>query len=142
MSVEENIRAQDGFELGGEFYRWHVTDSGKDLMLIDRFTTMPIPEFFALVEDDFDRGRAPVLLAMLATSIRARHPEWSVDRIERLVLNTSLTEIVFVEADLEEDTRPPQQPDPDGPEAAAPSGSPLNGSSSSSIPAESSTSPT
>lgn len=105
-------RREDGFELDGKFYRWTVTDTGKDLMLIDRFTGLPIPEFFSTIEDSFDRGRGPVLLAMIATSIRAGHPDWSVNRIERTVLNLSLgDDIVFIEADAEEQILPPADGD-------------------------------
>ena len=104
--------AEDGFELDGTFYRWTVTDNGKDLMLIDRFTQMPIQEFFATVEDNFDRGRAPILLAMIATSIRAEHPDWSVDRIARLVMDASLTDISFIGGDEEEPANPPEEAAP------------------------------
>lgn len=98
---------EDGFELHGEFYRWQVTDQGKDLMLIDRLTGMPIAEFFELIEDSFDRGRAPILLAMIATSIRAKHPDWTVERIYRTVTTLSLGgDVTFIEADVEEDDRP------------------------------------
>lgn len=104
---DESKKAEDGFELDGTFYRWNLTDSGKDLMLIDRFTQMPVQEFFETVEDNFDRGRAPILLAMLATSIRAGHPDWSVERIVRSVMALNLSAVVFVDADVEEETLPP-----------------------------------
>lgn len=117
---------EDGFELGGEFYRWHVTDNGKDLMLIDRFTAMPIQEFFEIIEDTFDRGRAPVLLAMLATSIRAKHPDWSVERIARTVMGTNLSDVAFIEGDAEEEK--PLPPDAAAEEAAADSTSSADGS--------------
>lgn len=109
---------EDGFELptgqelpSGEperiFYRWSVSDGGKDLMLIDRFTGMPIQEFFEVIEDTFDRGRAPILLALIATSIRKRHPDWSVERVVRTVQNLSLSDVVFVDSDTEEAVGPP-----------------------------------
>lgn len=127
----------DGFEWNGRFYRWHLTDRGKDLLLIDRIAQMPVDEFFELVEDEFDRTRTPVLLAMIATSIRHGHPQWSYQRIERIVLNLSLSEdIVFIEGDAEEDDAGP----PDGPgeqaPPAAPSEKPGGESSSPSTPKE------
>lgn len=134
-NVETIDRKEDGFELDGVHYRWHVTDTGKDLMLIDRFTGMPVAEFFDVIEDEFDRGRAPILLAMLATSIRAKHPDWSVERIARLVMNTSLGDVVFVDSDAEEQLVPPAE----GGQTPPTSTEPSNGSSSSSTPEETST---
>lgn len=90
---------EDGFELGGVFYRWTASDTGKDLMLIDRFTGMPVHEFFGIIEDTFDRGRAPILLALMATSIRAKFPDRSVERIVRQVQDLSLGEVVFIGGD-------------------------------------------
>ena len=134
-----------GFEYKGQFYAWKVGDTGKDLMLIDKFSGMSITDFFALIDDDVDSGRAPVVLAMIACSIRAGHPDWSVERITRTVMNLSLSEdIAFMDADSEEVT-----PDPTAApaEASAPptggaSTSPSNGSSPSSTPADSSASET
>jgi hypothetical protein len=116
--TENSKPPDDGFELptGKElpdgtkermFYRWHVSDGGKDLMLIDRFTGMPIQEFFETIEDSFDRGRAPILLALMATSIRNRHQDWSVERIVRTVQNVNLSDVEFIDADVEESAVPP-----------------------------------
>lgn len=145
---DEAPQAQDGFELGGRFYRWHLTDRGKDLLLIDRIAQMPVDEFFDLVEDEFDRTRTPVLLAMIATSIRAEHPQWSHQRIERMVMNLSLSEdITFIDgeveaaSELEDALRPPGEREGQAPEAA-PSLSPVDGFSSSSTPPEPSESET
>lgn len=101
--------SEDGFELNGKFYRWSVSDGGKDLMLIDRFAKMPVTDFFDIIEDSFDRGRAPILLALIATSVMAQHPEWSVERVERTVLNLHLSDVTFIDSDAEEDTLPPGQ---------------------------------
>lgn len=90
---------EEGFEYQGEFYRWRVSDVGKDLMLIDYFTHMPVQEFFDIVDDALERGRAPVLMALMATSIRAAHPERSVERISRLVMDMPLGEVSFVGGD-------------------------------------------
>lgn len=101
-------RSEDGFELDGTFYRWALSDQGKDLMLIDRFTQMPISEFFSVIEDGFDRGRGPVLLAMIATSIRAGNPDWTVERVVRRVMDLSLgDDVTFIDGGAEEDPRPP-----------------------------------
>lgn len=141
MADETTAAAEDGFEYQGTFYRWQVTDVGKDLMLIDRFAGIPVLDFFELVEDDHERARGPILLTLIATSIRARHPEWSVERITRLVMNLSLGEVSFLGGDEEE---PPLVPPAQeaAPPAAAPSNSPSNGSSSSPTPAESTNSET
>lgn len=107
--VDTIDRHEDGFEVEGEFYRWAVTDTGKDLMLIDRFTGMPVAEFFETIEDNFDRGRAPILLALMATSIRGKHTEWSVERVVRFVQGVSLGEVAFVDSDAEEQPIPPAE---------------------------------
>lgn len=100
--------AEAGFEYAGEFYPWSVSDGAKDLILIDRFTGMPVTDFFAAVEDDIDRGRAPILLALMATSIRAKHPDRSPERIGRTVEGLSLSEVEFIDGDEPEgDDGPP-----------------------------------
>ena len=136
VQVNGDKPADDGFELYGEFYRWHVTSKGKDLMLIDRFTEMPPQDFFAVLEDDFDRSRAPILLALIATSIRNRHQDWSLERIVRTVMELDLGEdITFIDADVEEAEGPPSSA---GEEPAAISPSPSSESSPSPTPQESS----
>jgi hypothetical protein len=90
---------EEGFEYQGEFYRWTVSDVGKDLMLIDYFTHMPVQEFFEVVDDALERGRAPILMALMATSIRAAHPERSVERISRMVMDIPLGDVAFVGGD-------------------------------------------
>lgn len=95
---------QNGFEWRGQFYAWSVSDIGKDLMLIDRIAQIPVGAFMELVVDAEESERAPVLLALVATSIRRVHPEWSVDRIYRAVMGLSMSEdITFVYAEEEED---------------------------------------
>ncbi len=102
---------QDGFEykIPGEdeatFFAWTVSDGGKDMMLIDHFTHLPIYEFFALIDDEFDRSRAPILLAMMATSIRAKHPDWTPERIIRTVQNLNLSDVTMVDAEADEAPR-------------------------------------
>jgi hypothetical protein len=132
---------EDGFELAGRFYRWHVTDMGKDLMLIDRFSGLPITEFFAQIDDQFDRGRAPILLTLIATSVRHGNPDWSVARIERTVLNLNLSDVTFVDADQEPAENPPPASADETPTGDT-SRSPSTGSSASSTPPDDSTSET
>lgn len=98
---------KDGFELDGDFYEWHVTDTGKDLMLIDQFAQMPVADFFETVEDSVDRSRAPIVLALIATSIRHKHPSWSYERIARLVMSTPLSSYTFVGDEEEVAVDPP-----------------------------------
>jgi hypothetical protein len=103
MAAEQNgDRRDDGFELYGTFYPWHVSTIGKDLMLIDKFSGLPVSDFFEIVDDEHERGRAPILLTLVATSIRNGRPDWSVERITRTVMDLSLDEVVFVNTDAEE----------------------------------------
>lgn len=106
---QEQVPVDAGFELDGRFYRWHVTDTGKDLLLIDRFTGLPINEFFDVLNDESQRGRAPIILAMIATSIRAANPEWTVERIVRTVLDTNLSSIAMIEAEEDGESGPPAE---------------------------------
>lgn len=99
-----------GFEMDGDFFPWHVTDRGYDLILIDRLTGLAPHEFFDAVSDDVDRLRGPILLALMATSIRNRKPQISIERILRIVENVSIGEVEFVGGDDDEevvDARPP-----------------------------------
>lgn len=130
---------EDGFEYQGTFYRWHISDIGKDLMLIDRFSGLPITEFFEMIEDDFDRMRMPVQLALIATSIRNGQPDWSVERIVRTVMDLSMSEIEFVAADREEDPVPLASEDGTAPIGAA-SSSPPRSLASVTVPETSATS--
>lgn len=116
--------SEDGFEYQGVFYRWAVSTGAKDLMLIDRFTGMPIDDFFEAVDDGFERGRAPMLFALIATSIRAKNPDWSVERIHRLVQAIELPDVEFVTADTEESELPPPSGGQPGPPNSEPSTSP------------------
>lgn len=97
----------DGFEYRGTFYRWAVGDTGKDLMLIDRFAGVPVADFFEMVDDEAERGRAPILLTMIATSLRQGHPEWSPERIIRTVMDLRLSEVTILAGDTEESPLPP-----------------------------------
>ncbi len=97
-----------GFELEGTFYSWSVTDKVRDLRLIDMLTGMAVPEFFRAVEDEHERERGPVVSAMIATSIRAAKPDWSVERIFRMVDDVNLGEVKFIVGESDdEDPLPP-----------------------------------
>ena len=129
---------QDGFEykIPGEdeatFFPWSVSDGGKDLMLIDHFTHLPVHEFFALIDDEFDRSRAPILLAMMATSIRAKHTDWTPERIIRTVQNLSISDVTMVDAEVDEAPRV----DPPEPAEESTGAKPSSGSKSSATPQE------
>lgn len=116
-------KRESGFEYEGVFYEWHATDKGKDLMLIDRLTGMPPQVFFEAIQDDFDRGRGPVLLALIATSIRHRWQEWSLERILRMVDELSLGEVEFIDGDDDPPEAPPSPPD-EGSDSPEPSPKP------------------
>lgn len=128
MAADENGRGGDGFEFKGEFFRWNVSAIGKDLMLIDKFSGLPVADFFEIVEDDFDRGRAPIMLTLIATSIRAGHPDWTVERIVRTVMDLSLDEVTFLTGDVEEPKGPPasEGEEPTGESSPSPSKSPAS----------------
>lgn len=129
-----------GFEWNGRFYRWSVTDLGKDLMLIDRIAQMPPTAFMDMIGDVDEAERTPVILALVATSLRLGHPEWSVDRIYRTVMGISLGgDLTFVSAG-EGDADPPPEAASQPPSEAGKS--PSNGSSQPSTPVERSSSPT
>lgn len=107
---------EDGFEykLPGEdqatFFPWKVNVEGaKDMLIIDSFTQLPIDVFHEKLQDGFERRRGPFLLALIATSIAAKFPDWTVQRVVRLVENLDFGEFVGIEAGGEEgaDAGPP-----------------------------------
>lgn len=101
---------QAGFEYQGVFYPWHVTTTGKDLLLIDRISGMAPQEFFELIEDGYDLSRSAVTFSLMATSIRNRFPERSIERIVRAVEAIDLDEVEFMGGDDEEgEDGPPAQ---------------------------------
>lgn len=124
MADDEKV----GWEVDGEFVpiAFNATH-GKDLMLLDRIAQMSVEEFLDAV--DAGTGRAPVMMTMLATSIRAARPDWSVDRIYRLVTG-ELSGMTFVAPDPDGDAGPPA----DGSEKDAPSDEPATSSSAGSSP--------
>jgi hypothetical protein len=135
MSVDE--RSEGGFEFQGAFYPWHIDDTGKDLMLIDRISGLPLSEFSEMAADPAQRGRAPIILTLFATSIRHRHPDWSVERIYALVANVKMSDFVTIsvdEPDPDEAMLPPSVSRSTPPLSGEASSSPVNGSSRSSTP--------
>lgn len=143
------MSGRNGFEWRGRFYPWHVSDVGKDLLLIDRIAEMPIGEFMEMVGDVEDTERAPVILGLIATSLRSAHPDWTVSKIERVVLAMSVrTDVEFVFDDDEDEAAvpppsvPPPSEQPSGEQPGEPGKSPSSVSSLRSIPAEPSTSRT
>lgn len=134
-TTETVERSDTGFEFGERFYPWHVSDTGKDLLLIDRISGMAVDKFFELIEDDEQVLRGSVMLAMIATSLRAGNPTWSVERIVRNVMDLSISEdIEMIGGDDEEQAVPPAEGAPEAPTA---SDSPADVSSSSSTPQDS-----
>jgi hypothetical protein len=133
-----------GFEHDGTFYRWFASTGGKDLILIDRIANVAVTEFFELLDDPVARERPSVMLALVATSMRARHPEWSVERIVRTVYDLDVNELTLIGGDEEEPVNPLPPPTPSGPEQAVDelSSSPDGESRQSAIPAEPSVSET
>jgi hypothetical protein len=133
--------SEDGFEFRGRFYPWHVSDMGKDLMLIDRIAAIPIADFFDQIGDSFDRGRAPILLTLIATSLRFGNPDWSVERIYRTTMDLRLSrDITFLDGETTaegEEDKPARPPDGTEQPSNGSSGSPSPDSSSSSIRPES-----
>ena len=109
---------QSGFEFQNRFVELTSSDVGKDLMLIDRITGMGIDEFNTHLSDDDIRGS--VMLALIATSIRAAFPDWSVERIYREVTNMRIGELTFIGKDAGDDAVPPPSENDNEPEAAKP----------------------
>lgn len=99
--MPENAK-KSGFEYDGVFVSWHLTDKVVDLQLIDQFAKMPPAEFFAAVEDDFDRERTPILAGMIATSLRHHYQNWSVSRVIRYVENMHMSQLVFFDGEEDE----------------------------------------
>jgi hypothetical protein len=111
---------------------------GRDLRIIDYVTKMPLEEFEAATNDPVQRGRGTILLAIMGTSINAKHPEWTIERITRIIDDVVIPEMTFLGAEEESNgTDPlPQEPKPES--EASSSGSPSDASESSATPADTS----
>ncbi len=132
---------EDGFEykIPGEteatFFPWKVNVEGaKDMLIIDSFTQLPIDVFHEKLQDGFERRRGPFLLALIATSIAAKYPDWTVQRVCRIVENLDFADFAGIDAeDEEDDVSPPAGP---GEQTNENSSSPSEGSSSSATPTD------
>lgn len=102
------MAVESGFEMGGEFFPWKISFGAKDLLLMDRFSGMPITDFYAMATDSFDVDRAPVKLTLIAMAIRAKYPQWTVERIVRKVnsIENLVTDIVELDREDDGDTVP------------------------------------
>jgi hypothetical protein len=131
-----------GFELKfpdareSEFFPFSIGMSGaKDLKIIDRCTQMPLDEFAEAFDDPSQRGRGIMMLAMIGLSIRAKHPDWSVERIMLLVDELELNEVTFLGSDEEESNGSVPLTEEPKPEVdSSSSGSPSDESESSATP--------
>ena len=83
---------EDGFEykLPGDdqatFFKWSLNlESTPHMRLIDHFAGVPLHVFAEHLDDDLEKQRIPVLLSVIATSIEAKFPDWSLERVIRTV---------------------------------------------------------
>lgn len=125
-------------EREAEFFPFAIGMSGaKDLKIIDRCTQMPLDEFAEAFDDPSQRGRGPIMLAMIGLSIRAKHPDWSVERVMKIVDELELPEVTFLGGKEEESNGTvPLTVEPKPESGSESSGSPSDESESSAIPAE------
>lgn len=127
-------RQEGGFEYDGIFYHSSFTDLAKDIMLVAQF--LPPQKFFESIEDQEAERPFEAILALIATSIRNAHPDWTVERIVAFVQNISMSNVEWINLGEEEQPVPPAEA---GEPQPATSGEPSNGSSSASTPEETST---
>jgi hypothetical protein len=112
---------ESGFDYDGQFYPVSFTAGAKDLILVERITALPIDEFqqAAMASEN----RPSILLGLLATSIRARHPDWSVERIYQMVMAVDdISEIHTIAGDSAETPTPGGQKEPSPDTSDSPSG--------------------
>ena len=130
MTKEDGFEYQFPDDEQATFFPWKVNVEGaKDMLIIDSFTQLPIDVFHEKLQDGFERRRGPFLLALIATSIAAKYPEWTVQRICRIVENLDFSKFKGIEADEEEsDALPPVET---GEQTSDSSSSPSDESSSS-----------
>lgn len=130
--------SEEGFDYKGVFYPLSISSIGKDLMLIDRVSGgIPLPEFMDLLDDDIGRGRSPVQLTLIATSIRKANPDWSVERIVRIIEDLDMgADVHWINAN-EEAELPPTRAEPS---TGGNSASPSRSTSSGPVPVTSATS--
>jgi hypothetical protein len=109
----EEIKKQDGFTWEGEFYPFVVNGGHpKDIVLVERIARIPIFEYERLAASgDPALSSGSMLIALMATSIRAKHPDWNVEDVERFVFNVDLGSDSFdlVKSDEEAGAVPPEK---------------------------------
>lgn len=107
------------------FFPWKVNVEGaKDMLIIDSFTQLPIDVFHEKLEDGFERRRGPFLLALIATSIAAKYPDWTVQRVCRLVENLDFSKFTGIDAGEGETgdvSVPPETGEPTSEKSSSPS---------------------
>jgi len=103
---------QAGFDINGEFFPLSFTSGAKDILLVDRITQMSLDDFQAAASTGDLRGS--VLLGMIATSIRARRPDWSVERIVSMVMDIDLADLKTFGGDDADPTAGGQPEPPNG----------------------------
>ena len=133
---------EDGFEYllpdddQATFFPWKINLEGaKDMLIVDSFTQLPIDAFHEKLQDGFERRRGPFLLALIATSIAAKYPDWTVQRVCRLVENLDFSRFAGIDAG-EDETGDVVVPPETGEPTSENSSSPSDGSSSSATPTE------
>lgn len=110
---------QAGFEIDGEFYPISLTSGAKDILIVDRVTNMTLEEFQDALEDP-NRMRGSAILGLIGTSIRAKHPDWSVERVVATVMAVDFETLVTV-GDAVEDPTPGGHPEPPDENSTSPS---------------------
>lgn len=136
--MTDNPEPQDGFKWRGEFFPFVLNGAHpKDIVLVERITKIPIFEYERRAEAGDPALRSgSMLVALMATSIRAKHPDWDVERIERWTYDLDFTSDDFemIESEGEEEETPlPPETAPSAPSkplvsAGAPSSTPKTSS--------------
>lgn len=114
-------KRKSGFEYDGKFYPFEISDKGRDVFLIDRITGMPLQDVFAEVKKPIDEMRTPVFFALVATSIRAKRTDWSLERILRIADELSYSEILESIVGGDQDEEATERPPGEGEGSPAPS---------------------
>ena len=104
---------EDGFEykLPGDdkatFFKWSLNlESTPHMRLIDHFAGVPLDVFAENLDDDLQKRRIPVILSVIATSIETRFPDWTLERVIRVVEKFEWANYSEIEGT---DARPPDK---------------------------------
>jgi hypothetical protein len=110
--MTDQPKPQDGFKWQGEFFPFTLSvGHPKDIVLTERITRIPIFEYERLAKSGDPALRSgSMLVGLMATSVRAKHPDWDVERIERFVYDLDIENDDFemIEASQEEEEIPPE----------------------------------